>query len=116
MAIRKRNPNGSNIPKARELIKEVLAGDHGWTEPETDGALHVALDLMFREADKRKGRIQQRMPITAAMVRMCRALKEDVTLSNADIAQRIGLPACASGRVSEILQGLYDNLLDPDQT
>lgn len=105
------NPNGSNIPEARTLLSSVLAGHAGYVDPDAEDTIKQALDLMTRQKPLRVARTQQRVKIDHIMVIAVKQLAADLALSNADIAERVGLPKCASGRVTEILQGLHDHLL-----
>lgn len=100
------NPNGSNVPQARKLLQEILSGNLGYVDPDVHEQIQEALDLMRRQRPVRVANTQQRIRITPAIKAAVLALAGDLTLSNADIAKRVGLPHCASGRVTEILQGL----------
>lgn len=106
------NPNGSNIPEARSLLEEIIAGQCGCVDREARDRIQAALDLMRRQKAIRICPTQQRIKITAAVRDQAKLLvKQFPHRSLAEIAMAIpGLGPQASGRLSEIMQGLYDHL------
>lgn len=103
-----KNPNGSDIPFARNLISGVIVNlRNGNMTPEVAANwLEIAHAKLTRQKALRQAKKQQTMPITEQMKADIRYLASDDRLSNADIAELVGLPKCASGRVTEVLQGL----------
>lgn len=100
-----KNPNGSDVPLARDILLNILATNLN-LDADARSGLFKALLLMHRAKPLRVADTQQRKKITPAMKAMIFALAPDTSLSNSDIAVRVGLPACGSGRVSEVLAGL----------
>jgi len=100
------NPNGSDIRGARNLLTEIMRGEHGFVPARAREVIVQALDKMWRAEPLRRGNNQQDTEITDEMKRQVFRLAKNLDLSNSDIAVAIGLPPCSGGRVSEILQGL----------
>jgi hypothetical protein len=93
----------SNIPEAREMIKDVLAS----ALPEWQRQrLERALSLMTRDPAVRKARSKM-PPLTEGHKDRIRAwAKQCPDMSCSEIAIAVCLPASAGGRVSEVLNGL----------
>lgn len=101
-----RNPNGSDIFVVRRIIADLINGKYGTIDDVASTHLAFAYIKSFRASPLRKADIQQRIPITVKMKQDIFSVSGDMSLSNADIAELVGLPKCASGRVTEVLQGL----------
>lgn len=97
-----KNPNGSDIPGARELIEQIIyrSSDAGIVT-----LAREALAKMTRQKPVRVARSNQ-PKITEAMKEQVRHLLQTTDLSQADIAIEVGLPPSALGRISEIQAGL----------
>jgi len=93
----------SDIPYAREILSEIVFDKD--TPPILGERIFYAMGFMTRDSAVRKARVQM-PPLTYKMKSKIHQLAKDRNLSCADIAVRVGLPPCASGRVSEVLHGL----------
>jgi len=93
----------SDIPFAREVLEELLV--NGGLDTEAKVGIRIALGNMTRDSAVRKARVQM-PPLTFKMKVLIKRMAKDRSLSCADIAVAVGLPPCASGRVSEVLHGL----------
>ena len=93
----------SDVPQAREIVAEVLNGDR----PVTD--LAIALPLMTRDKFIRQAKIKCNRITKEIRDVVKRELADPrySELSRAEMGRRHNI---GSGRVTEIDQGLYDNL------
>jgi hypothetical protein len=94
----------SDIPKAREILKELL--DNEWIADAVKVRLRQALRLMRREAVVREAPRSTNGTISNMQRRMIIRLAQDTKLPQSEIARRVGLGSQAGGRVSEVLHGL----------
>jgi hypothetical protein len=97
----------SNIPLARAAISSCLA-----TETMSDSVRDIigyALNLMTRDSPFKKANRHNRM--TAEIRdRILVAVRTHPHLPNTEIAVLAGLTSCASGRVTDVMNGKYDHL------
>lgn len=101
-----KNPNGMDTIEARKLLWELRQDLAALEMTGFVQRIDNILPKLYKQKRMRQGRVQQRIKIDAAVKAVILAHAGFDGLSNADIAVRAGLPPCASGRVSEVLQGL----------
>lgn len=90
----------SNIPKARQLLAEVL--DEGCLPLFSRLKIEDALSMMDRKKSKHR-RAKRRDPFTAAEAQEVRHLHRITDMSQADLAARFGVN---QGRISEAIRGI----------
>jgi len=97
----------SRIPEARDILKACVASQS--MSSEVESMIKQALALMTRDHPFKRARKQNWM--TAAIRNRIREVVQEYPwLPNTELAQLAGLSACASGRVTDVLNGKYDHL------
>lgn len=93
----------SDIPGARRILQGLLTDCV--LGPHVRDCIREVISKMTREPAIRRARSQM-TPITDTQKLAMKVLSRNTHLTCADIAIRVGLPSSASGRVSEVLNGL----------
>ena len=94
----------SNIPKAREILDDVIENLEALEPHQVKHRISVALNHMTRSSPANRASVKSN-PITDEMLGKSRALGHeavDLDLSQQDIANAVGVNP---GRVSEVLRG-----------
>jgi hypothetical protein len=91
----------SNIPRARELIQQVI--DHPLTHMSARGTLRYVLRLMYREEYARRAPAKRQVIDKNLRRRIKRMSRTYPTMTEHEIANAVGLRS--SGRISEVLHG-----------
>jgi DNA-binding protein H-NS len=94
----------TNIPKARELIQEVLDNISSSRGDWRIVKLIEALELMTRKVNKKRVVLNKMTPETRERIRNIVQMNDH--LQDAEIAEQVGLTGAAGARVSEIRNGL----------
>jgi hypothetical protein len=92
----------TNIPKARRILLEAIAGDNAYDSTSMYGSIVEALGLMTRTV--RPGRRTGHQKMTWKLGIAARKLHETTNLSNAEIGRRLNIDG---GRVSEAINGQW---------
>jgi hypothetical protein len=94
----------SNIPKAREILDDVMENLEALEPHQVKHRISVALNHMTRSSPANRASVKSN-PITDEILEKIRALGHeavDLDLSQQDIANAVGVNP---GRVSEVLRG-----------
>jgi hypothetical protein len=90
----------SNVPKARDVLHEILADKR--VGPRTKRRIHRALALLYREKPDRRAPAKRQVIDKKLRLRV-KVLRRTTDMTQHEIANRVGLRS--SGRISDIVHG-----------